>query len=110
MKLPGGDIAIIDPTKMRDYLLSPEHPVGRFKAAFFARIGYARDDWERLCSDLRAVAASGEATPGSANQFGQKYEVRATLGAVAGRSAEVVTVWIVRTGEAAPRFITAYPR
>lgn len=110
MKLPGGDRAIIDPAKVRDYLLSPEHPLGRFKAAFFATIGYTRDDWQRLSSDLREIAATGEATPGPANQFGQKYEVHARLGDVSGRAAEIVTVWIVLATEAAPRFVTAYPR
>lgn len=109
MKLPGGDLAIVDASKVRDYLLSPEHPVGRFKAAFFARVGYAREDWERLCFDLRVVASSGEATPGPANQFGQKYEICASLGATA-PMAEVVTIWIVRSGETTPRFVTAYPR
>ncbi|HKH48502.1 MAG TPA: adhesin, partial [Thermoanaerobaculia bacterium] len=46
MKLPGADRAIVDEAKVRDYLLSSEHPVGRFKAAFFANVGYTRQDWE----------------------------------------------------------------
>jgi hypothetical protein len=36
MVLPGSEHAVIDAAKLRDYLLSYEHPVGRFKAAFFA--------------------------------------------------------------------------
>jgi hypothetical protein len=36
MKLPNGDRALIEPEKVRDYLLSTTHPVGRFKAAYFA--------------------------------------------------------------------------
>ena len=32
MRLPGAQRAIIDAAKVRDYLLSPEHPVGRAKA------------------------------------------------------------------------------
>lgn len=110
MKLPSGDIAVIDAPKVRDYLLSPEHPVGRFKAAFFATIGYARDDWQRLASDLREIAATGEATPGPANQYGRKYEVHATLRGESGLTGEIVTVWIIVANEAAPRFVTAYPR
>lgn len=39
MNLPAADRALIQPEKLHDYLLSTEHPVGRFKAAFFARLG-----------------------------------------------------------------------
>lgn len=45
MKLPERDRAIIDAEKLRDYLLSPSHPVGRFKAAFFASLGYTQANW-----------------------------------------------------------------
>jgi hypothetical protein len=34
--LPNSERAIVDEAKVRDYLLSPSHPVGRFKAAFFS--------------------------------------------------------------------------
>ena len=46
MRLPNAELAIIDPKKIRDYLLSSVHPVGRFKAHFFA-----------VRSDDREVAA-----------------------------------------------------
>jgi len=39
MKLPGAEAAVVDPERVRDDLLSPIHQVGRFKAAFFARLG-----------------------------------------------------------------------
>lgn len=32
-----------------------------------------------------------------------------TLVGPSGRSADVLSVWIVRTGEELPRFVTAYP-
>lgn len=41
VKLPGAERAFIDPSKVRDYLLSESHPVGRFKAAFFIALGYS---------------------------------------------------------------------
>lgn len=110
MKLPNSDSALIDPAKVRDYLLSSEHPVGRFKAAFFAGMGYARDDWRRLSSDLLEIARTGDAISGPGNQFGRKYEVRGTLAGVGHRAAGVVTVWIVLANETSPRFVTAYPR
>jgi hypothetical protein len=109
MRLPGGAAAIVEPAKVREYLLSTSHVVGRFKARFFSEIGYAAADWERLSSDLRRVAASGDARTGPADVFGRRYEVRATLGVGSGRPATVVTIWIIRPGETAPRFVTAYP-
>ena len=42
MKLPNASRATIDAAKLRDYLLSPAHPVGRFKAPFFAALGYSQ--------------------------------------------------------------------
>jgi hypothetical protein len=109
MKLPDAERAIVDPAKVRDYLLSPEHQVGRFKAAFFGALGYTREDWPQLHRDLLVLAASGEATVGQASDFGQKYEVRGTIEGLAGRRAEIVTVWIILSGEDAPRLVTAYP-
>src|SRR5437762_14090911 len=40
--------------------------------------------------------------------YGQKYSIRAPLVGPSGRSANVVSVWLVRTGEERPRFVTAY--
>jgi hypothetical protein len=37
--LPGVDAAVVDPAKIRDYLLSDSHPVGRFKCTFFVVLG-----------------------------------------------------------------------
>jgi hypothetical protein len=109
VKLPGAENAIVDASKVRDYLLSPEHPVGRAKARFFAGLGFTRTEWSELQRVLRGVAASGDAELGAATPFGQKYLVRGTIRGPAGPAASLVTVWIILTGEAAPRFVTAYP-
>ena len=109
MKLPATERALIEPAKVRDYLLSREHPVGRFKAVFFESLGYSADAWQQLEADLRALAIAGEAILGDQTKYGQKYEVRGTLNGPSGRGASVVTVWIVRWGEETPRFVTAFP-
>jgi hypothetical protein len=109
MRLPNADRAAVDPAKVRDYLLSPEHPVGRAKARVFAALGYARADWPALRGALLALAREGEAEPGEATAFGQKWTVRGTLRGPAGRAAPVVTAWIVLAGEEVPRLVTAYP-
>lgn len=41
MALPNAELACIEPEKIRDYLLSPTHPIGRFKAMVFTTaLGY----------------------------------------------------------------------
>jgi hypothetical protein len=36
--LPHAERAIVDPAKLHGYVLSASHPVGRFKARFFAAL------------------------------------------------------------------------
>jgi hypothetical protein len=52
VKLPNADQAIIDAAKLHGYLLSATHPVGRFKAKFFGRLGHGADQWGQLEADL----------------------------------------------------------
>ena len=110
MSLPNSDRAIIDPAKVRDYLLSETHPVGRFKAAFFITLGYSTNRWELLRDDLLALARAGPAALGKPSPLGRTFEVDGILTGPAGRSADVRTVWIIRAKEDSPRFITAFPR
>jgi hypothetical protein len=58
VKLPHAADAIVEPEKVRDYLLSPTHPIGRFKAAFFGMLGYSLDNWEDLRAKLREIQRS----------------------------------------------------
>lgn len=109
MKLPNVERAAIDRPKVADYLLSETHVVGRFKSAFFKTLGYSTTAWEVLAADIQRHAAQNEALATEANEYGQKYEVRGSLGGPAGRTALLITVWIVLHGEDFPRFITAYP-
>lgn len=110
MKLPNAERAMVEPAKVRDYLLSVAHPVGRFKAAFFLALGYTQEDWERLQKDLCGLAIAGEALSGQTSPFGQKFEVSGILTGPSGRSAVIRSVWIVENDNAPPRFITAFPR
>ena len=90
-------------------LTSPMHPVGRFKARFFAALGYSADDWQTLEAVLRIQHLSQDAEPGTATPHGQPYTVRAILKGPTGESALVVSVWFVRPSAEEPHFVTAYP-
>lgn len=109
MKLPNAERAVIPREKLYGYLLSTAHPVGRFKARFFAKLGYRSDTWQRLDADLRTQHLSQEAVLVASNRFGRKYEIRATLQGALGPPTLVVSIWLIPEGGETPRFVTAYP-
>jgi hypothetical protein len=109
MKLPAADRAIVDDAKVRDYLLSPEHPVGRYKARVFAVAGYDRENWPQLRDDLRALAGAIDVTPSPPDTFGQRFVGTGRLIGPTGRALPIVTVWLISSTGEPPRLITAYP-
>ena len=109
MPIPGAVRAIIPPEKLRDYVLCPTHPVGRLKAAFFGRLGYSRDNWQQLEEDLRTKHLCLDAESSELSAFGVKYRIVGPIGRPGRREAEVMSVWIVLTGESVPRLVTLFP-
>ena len=108
MKIPGAQRAILNPAKVRDYLVSTEHRVGSAKARFFASLGFDQRNWTVLRDELYRFVKQ-EAHLGGTTRFGQKYVVPGTIQGPSGRVAYLVVVWIVLNGEDFPRFVTAYP-
>ena len=108
MLLPNPDRALIDPVKLHGYLLSMTHPIGRFKARFFAALGFDGQRWHELDAALRAQHLTQDARFRGTGSHGQLFTMQASLTGPVG-SALVVSVWLVRTGEDHPRFVTAYP-
>jgi Domain of unknown function (DUF6883) len=107
--LLNADRAEIDPAKLHGYLLSPTHPIGRFKARFFAALGYTAAEWQVLEADLRIQHLSQPAEAGPRLPYGQSYTIRAILKGPSGEVAPVVSVWFIRSGTTVPHFVTAYP-
>ena len=107
--LPNPHLAVVDPAKVREYLLSPIHPVGRHKAAVFEAAGYRWDEWQRLQTDLLRTAWMRTAAP-LQTPFGREYRIDAILLPPAGRRLAVRVIWLVRTGEDCPRLVTVFPR
>lgn len=108
-KLPNTEKAIIDVEKLRGYVLSSVHPVGRFKAAFFQKLGYSAKNWEVFEQHLRELIRSQDITRIEETRYGQKFIVEGTLASPAGEIVQIVTVWVILKGENVPRFVTAYP-
>ena len=109
VKLPHADQAIISAPSIRDDLQSEAHPVGRFKATFFATLGYSAGNWQQLLTALARHASEHEAQATETTEYGQKYEVHGRLTGPAGKSAMVVSVWIVLAADNSTRFVTAFP-
>ena len=107
--MPNGDRALIDQRKSQDYLLSPSHPVGRFKAAFFNSLGYTRERWQQLEMDLRHQHLEQDIHRVTESEHGRKFEIRANLKGPSGRTVRLVSIWIVLANEELPRLVTAFP-
>ncbi len=108
MKLPNGDRALVDLRKLREYCLSPAHPRGRHKARVFATaLGLGPGDAEFLRAELLQADAEGEAQPGEADRYGQRYVLDFDISTTAGQ-AVIRSTWIVRAGEDFPRLTSCY--
>ena len=101
--------AVIEPAKLRDYLLSADHPQGRSKALYLSALGYERDNWGQLATDLRQQILPLDARHTEDSRWGSKYEILGLLRGPDGREAWVQTIWIVLRGKTDARFVTLIP-
>lgn len=108
MKVPNHEKARIAPEKIRDYLLSDTHPIGRYKAEIFRSLGYEASKWDTLLKDIRQLLDVDAEEVGK-TEYGRKFAVRGSIHGPNGRKADIVTVWMLRDGEDFVRFVTAYP-
>src|SRR3981189_1920164 len=105
-RLPRGDQAILDIRKIEDYCLNPSHPRGRHKARVFREaLGLQRSDAGWLPDVLLKAAGSDEASQVTVDTWGTHWRLDAAIRRH-GKSVVVRTIWIVRTGESAPTFVT----
>lgn len=109
MRLPNANRAVIEPAKIRDCVLSKDHPNGRHKATVFESLGYEAAEWERLADDLRTQHLPLDASPGLNDEHGQRYEIRGRLRGPNGHTGIFVSAWVIDGVDAPPRFISAYP-
>lgn len=101
MRLPNLEEAHVDRSKITEYLLNRNHPDAEGKSKFFFR-RYGTE-WKRLREDL-LEHASGPVDHTEETRHGILYVIEDTLA-----GAHIRSVWMIRTGESFPRFITAYP-
>jgi hypothetical protein len=107
--VPGCDQAIVETAKVRSYLLSNTHPIGRSKARFFMPFGFREDAPEELAQALLEHVRTYDTSDAEVSSYGTKYRVDGPIGTPDGRNPRMSSVWMVRNGEVTPRFITAFP-
>jgi hypothetical protein len=107
-RLPSSDKATLDLRKIEDYCLNPSHPRGRHKARVFREaLDLQRSDASWLRDTLLAAARTSEAVPVAEDAWGTHWRLDATV-TRQGKRAVVRTIWIMRTGESAPGFVTCW--
>jgi hypothetical protein len=106
--LPNAAQAVLDIRKLEDYCLNPSHPRGRHKARVFREaIDLHRSDAAWLRETLLTAARSGEASRTGADDWGAYWRIDAAIRRQ-NKSAVIRTIWIVRTGETVPLFVTCW--
>jgi hypothetical protein len=110
MKLPNPHRAVVEISKLRDYSLNVDHPVGMHKARVFkAALGITVREADWLRNRALEVAVTGEARAGSTLAFGNTYVIDAWI-TYKDRSAVIRFCWIVEFGTDFPRLTSCYIR
>ena len=109
MKIPNGDRAIIDKSKLTDYALNINHDRGGPKAKKLIRYGYSPDNWQQLELDIRKYHLTADIRIEKATRYGTRYEIRAALLAPINKPLYVRTIWQIDNGTDLPRLITLVP-
>ena len=108
MKLPGGEQAIVDIAKLRDYCLDPQHPRGRHKARVFgAVLGLAQAHAEVFREELLRAAREEHAVPGLSDQYGDRFTIDFEM-SHGGRRATIRSGWIILRDEGHPRLTSCF--
>jgi len=92
--LPNADKALIPIRKFTEYALHPIKSKGK-AYAFEHSLGYSLSNVDKLVANIRQNLKKFEAKPKGDNGYGMKYEVLMELFGENGRSANVLTSWIV---------------
>ena len=109
MNLPNASQAVIEREKIAGYLLDAAHPDNGGKAEFFGQFGFRRDNWMTLADALLKLAREADVCSSSSSAHGRKFVIVGQIETPSGRTVTVQTIWIMDTGAAVARLVTAYP-
>jgi hypothetical protein len=109
VKLPNWEPAEVPREKVTDYLLSPTHPRGRDKEAFFVHIGFRLQAWEEPADALREYTDRYQLASPTDTRYGTPYAVEGSLRTRSGRMPWVRSAWFIGEVALVPRLVSAYP-
>ncbi len=109
MKIPNGDRAIIESSKITEYLLNTDHRRGGTKAKLLIQFGYSLENWQQLELDIRRFHLVVDVNVIKETIYGVRYEISANLLTPINRQLFVKTVWQIDKGTDFPRLITLVP-
>ena len=107
--IPNVQSATINPKKLTEYALNPNHPVGGNKAKVFeSALGYNQSNADDLMRQIYEKLTSSEAVLGKLDEYGQRYTVDIPITGPNGNTVNVRTGWIIKTGSDIPELTTIY--
>jgi hypothetical protein len=109
MRIPNSDRAIIESSKLTEYLLNIDHKRGGAKAKLLIQFGYSIDNWQQLELDIRQFHLAQDVTVIKETDYGTRYEISSSLMTPIDRPLVVKTVWQIDIGTDVPRLITLVP-
>jgi len=105
------DRIYLDPRKLTEYALNPNHPRGGHKARVFrSALGYNTQNYKSLKLQIESQVLDAEATQGLADKHGQRYVVDIPVQGQSGNEVVVRTCWIVPPGVKEARLTTLIVR
>lgn len=113
MKLPYRRRAFIPPEKVKNYLLSQTHHKGKYKAAFFQRLGFDETNKDLFEKSLLKIAHANDVTDirdivKNGIYYGKSYEITGIIG-VKGRTAMIKSAWKILKNKRKPSLVTVSP-
>lgn len=106
--LSGANKAKIDPRKLTEYALNPNHPDGGNKAKVFeSALGFNKSNADDLLKQLQNGVMNNPAVAGKVDQYGSRFTVDIPVSGPSG-SGIVRTGWIYKTGSSTPEMTTLF--
>ena len=107
--IPNVENATINPKKLTEYALNPNHPVGGNKAKVFeSALGYNQSNADDLMRQIYEKLPNSEAVLGQLDEYGQRYIVDIPITGPNGNTVNVRTGWIIKTGSDIPELTTLF--
>lgn len=90
-------------------MLSESHTAGKSKAKFFRSFGFDESNLDQFEQGLIGIAQTEMLANATESPYGTKYVIDGELETPNGAIIHLRTVWIIETGDAIPRLVTAHP-